>query len=680
MAKNISQYENPDAINLKLKKLNIAKSLAFSKSQKKKVLDNAETLSETIDEKIESIALNKFVIRKTKKLKSLGESREKINSLIIDITSSYKKKTIKDKIISSLKGFGVDKKFVGLSAEDILKKVNGIKQTQSEIPETESETDENPIIPNTEKEKGKRGRPLGSKNKKESVVKGDPDTNTIEDTEKNNERIYDHFLKMGDLDTANYILDLMTKPAASNIAKTSEVQANTEAIKKLSEINSEISLRLKKIEENMIDEQDTSLSIPHKLEQQKNIEQIQKQPQEIKKEGSFIESILRMLLGDGIVDILLLAKGSVTTFATSLFKKGGFWIANKIKSMFGTLFNLAIKPFKAALDLLKIGVEGITNLISKIPGVAGKMFSNVKKFAGISKDIVVSGAEKAGSFVKGGVSKFTGLLKGGAEKLGGFVKGGVSKLSENLAVKLEKRALEKLEKKAAIKLSEAALKKGAAKGILKTLLKFTKPIPFLGTALAAGTAIYAAQDGWRHADEILQKDKKDLTTFDKVAAAGGAVVEDASFGFFSAGEIAEHILDLKAADEPQKALKPYTPNPNMTNEEKINSINTNVEQLKKLQQSYLEKGENEQAERLDVAISRMNASIEELKSSVEVPVDIYKDKKIIENEKMYNQNIQNTKMYNARTFQNNQPNINNINMTQPIKQQHSSFEFFEQGM
>jgi hypothetical protein len=99
--------------------------------------------------------------------------------------------------------------------------------------------------------------------------------------------------------------------------------------------------------------------------------------------------------------------------------------------------------------------------------------------------------------------------------------------------------------------------KVTSSGIARKLMKFTKVIPFLGTAITAGTAIYAAEDGYKRADEILGVPKKELTKVEKLAAAAGAVVNDFSFGMVDAKETAETILEYSQDKEKERIIKKY---------------------------------------------------------------------------------------------------------------------------
>src|SRR5574344_435839 len=75
-------------ISVKLKKLQIASKLALTKGKKKKIQGQAVELLKEVDTKIKSLALQKFVVRKVKRLQALGEKREKINEIIITMRQS----------------------------------------------------------------------------------------------------------------------------------------------------------------------------------------------------------------------------------------------------------------------------------------------------------------------------------------------------------------------------------------------------------------------------------------------------------------------------------------------------------------------------------------------------------------------------------------------------------------
>ena len=110
--------------------------------------------------------------------------------------------------------------------------------------------------------------------------------------------------------------------------------------------------------------------------------------------------------------------------------------------------------------------------------------------------------------------------------------------------------------KASGKATGKVASKGA--GILKKMTMFLKPIPLLGTAIAAATAAYAAADGWEHASEITGVPEDNLTTSHKLAAAAGAVVGDFTFGIVKPESVAGVAMKFIQPNDIKETLKKYT--------------------------------------------------------------------------------------------------------------------------
>jgi hypothetical protein len=581
-----SDHENTISLDIKIKKLKIAQKMAITRSRKEKLLSDANDISSSIDTKIKSIALNKFIVRKVQRLKGLGKKKEEINEIITNLSAS--EESILDRHKNIISGFGIDKKFVGLSAEEILERVNALDGAQDEngdtapalpTPEKVSDeridstvgtnqlNDEGPLEVRTNADTAPTSAPTSAPVKTSDAridstvgtnqlndegpleVRTNADTDTLNDVEKNNERIYDYLVKSGELDIANYILDLMTRPEFKDSMKTSEIEKNTEEVKRLSSINSDIYQKLDELEEALVDEQDTSISIQERLEeeivQQNNttVEEKSKDPS-----GSFIGAILKMIFGADIFD--LLAGGSLFRLAKAIIKSGWKIITKGIKSLVGPM-----------LDKIKTWAS------NKIASISAKIMDKVGSLGKALSDKI--GASKFGNKIKNTASSVWDSTR---KKLGIPDKPRVpldapKKLSraasevgeeavEQAAKKAAKTSATEASKKAA-KLSASKITKIKPTGILKKLLKLTKPVPFLGTAIAAGTGIYAAQDGYRHADEILGKDKKDLTALDKLASAAGSLVNDVSFGLLSTKGTAEKIINFFNGNEIKDAVKKY---------------------------------------------------------------------------------------------------------------------------
>lgn len=118
------------------------------------------------------------------------------------------------------------------------------------------------------------------------------------------------------------------------------------------------------------------------------------------------------------------------------------------------------------------------------------------------------------------------------------------------------KGVEKAAEKATSKVAGKAATKGAS--ILGKFSKFLKPIPILGTAIAAATAVYAAVDGWENASEITGIPEDNLTDTHKLAAAVGSVVSDFTFGVVGADTVAHQALKFAQPNDIKETLKTYT--------------------------------------------------------------------------------------------------------------------------
>lgn len=110
--------------------------------------------------------------------------------------------------------------------------------------------------------------------------------------------------------------------------------------------------------------------------------------------------------------------------------------------------------------------------------------------------------------------------------------------------------------KQASKVGGKAASKGAS--ILGKMAGFLKPIPILGTAIAAATAAYAAVDGWENASAITGIPEENLTDTHKLAAAAGSVVSDFTFGVVGADTVAHQALKFAMPSDIKDTLKKYT--------------------------------------------------------------------------------------------------------------------------
>lgn len=528
-----------DTIGSRLKKLNKAKNNVKSKRRQKTVLDLANNTSNMIDEKIQSVAWGRFVRNRNEQLRKLGDEKEEIQEIIAEV-SSYKfdqsllekSKSYYNKSKSALTGLGIDRKLIKVKDVDqILKKAGFTSKKQMEQKTDEEFVSEDvPASQTAQTEKGNVGRPKGSKTKKTGSLKlkSNPDVDTVADVERNNEKIYQYLLDSGEVDIANYVLDIMTAPSNPKLKKTSDVQTelhrNSEEVRKLSLINTGIYEELEKIREQQIDEQDTSVNLPiqEKIQQEINKEDINVDKSKDKKGFGFWDAIKAVGLGVSFAYFSGLFDDDNFKKSIEFIKSGDFeglvehlggmdWLNGVIKTAAVALIATAIGPIRGAIKLLQVGMksakyaaETVSRLVKLLPSIPeiGKYFKSFKAFDGsdISKPTKVSSIDQ----------KSPNTTK-------------AEKLSTNIEEKATKTT--KAESKITKKLSSTKVVKKAS-SIVSKLAKFTKFIPFLGLAIASGTAIYAANEGYQNADKILGIPAEQLTETHKVASAAGTLLED----------------------------------------------------------------------------------------------------------------------------------------------------------
>lgn len=527
-----------DTIGSRLKKLNKAKNNVKNKRRQKVVLDLANNTSNMIDEKIQSVAWGRFVRNRNEQLRKLGDEKEEIQEIIAEV-SSYKfdqsllekSKSYYNKSKSALTGLGIDRKLIKVKDVDQILKKAGFTSKKPTEQKTEEEfvSEDVPALQlsqQSQKEKGNVGRPKGAKTKKTGSlkVKSNPDVDTVADVERNNEKIYQYLLDSGEVDIANYVLDIMTAPSNPKLKKTSDVQTelhrNSEEVRKLSLINKGIYEELEKIREQQIDEQDTSVNLPiqEKIQQEINKEN-DVNNQKDKKGFGFWDAIKAVGLGatfayfaglfddDNFKKSIEFIKGG--DFSGLVEHLGGMdWLNGVIKTAAVALIATAIGPIKGAIKLLQVGMksakyaaETVSRLVKLLPSIPeiGKYFKSFKAMDGSD------------------ISKSTKSPNVDAKSPK------AEKLSNNIDANVEKTT--KAESKAAKKLSSSKVVKKAT-SITAKLAKFTKFVPFLGLAIASGTAVYSANEGYQNADKILGIPAEQLTETHKIASAAGALIED----------------------------------------------------------------------------------------------------------------------------------------------------------
>lgn len=165
------------------------------------------------------------------------------------------------------------------------------------------------------------------------------------------------------------------------------------------------------------------------------------------------------------------------------------------------------------------------------------------------------GIEKVeGGFGIGLDDVIAGLMAGGlTKKLAGMFSFGKNKTPDADNGKRPKKVSGEIKKPDAKKPDSTDAKKTSGKNksgkILRKMTKLAKFVPFVGTVIAGGTAIYNAVEGYNSAPDILEKPEKELSEAEKIAAATGFVVQEfTSIPWVSDGipakETAETLIDF----------------------------------------------------------------------------------------------------------------------------------------
>lgn len=135
-------------------KLRAAKKLAITKKAKAKVKSNAQEILDGVESRIKTIALNRFAIRKVKRLKALGKEREEINQVLLEMSAA--EDILKEKAKGKLP-FGIDKKYVSKDIDAILKEsgfspAKSANEADTSMPENVEETTQTEKVTDNTKE------------------------------------------------------------------------------------------------------------------------------------------------------------------------------------------------------------------------------------------------------------------------------------------------------------------------------------------------------------------------------------------------------------------------------------------------------------------------------------------------------------------------------------------------
>ena len=257
--------------------------------------------------------------------------------------------------------------------------------------------------------------------------------------------MYDYLVNKGEAEKAEALLEVITAPP--------EEQGS---IKKLSETNELILEQLTEINENQIDEQDTTIK---KTSQTPNV------------------------------------VNTETTVIKEVEDKDDNWFMNMFKGLFGagllSMFLGAknLKPAQIAMKIFKYAAKGISVGIAKVGSEAMKYITK------LVEPIVVK--------LKKGVKYVEGLIKSVSTMLNNakkYIKELVGKIPKNLKWlipdKLNELAGIKSVSKEAGKVGEKAVTKASQKGLKKALVKsLGKKVPVLSLVVATGLAAGRIADG-----------------------------------------------------------------------------------------------------------------------------------------------------------------------------------------
>ena len=201
---------------------------------------------------------------------------------------------------------------------------------------------------------------------KEKIKKVNLDTITEEKENKISSSIIEFLYNIGEKSAALFLEKKEEKNLYSdNYKEYKKIEdRNNKEVMKLSMINSGILEKLDKIEKNMIDEQNTSVSGPLKKEKEKEKKDALTIIKEEKKdESSWFSDLLGMLLGPGLLAFLGGFKDfSPIRFAIKFLELGWNWLKDKVMILIKGITAALLKPIQEIIDFM-------LDKLSKIPGL-----------------------------------------------------------------------------------------------------------------------------------------------------------------------------------------------------------------------------------------------------------------------------------------------------------------------
>ena len=326
-----------------------------------------------------------------------------------------------------------------------------------------------------------------------------PDTATAEEIDKANLELIEYLKNSGDDLAAERVESLVNTQKTDDII---EKESKNPINEKLLRVNSQILDTLKKIEENQIDEQDTTVKSAAKENTKTVIEENKKSLSENYGDGLIPDFLLKgigkklKMLGGA-----LLAKmfGTMLLKFTTKFNDLKSWVKDWLLEKWNWLLK------KIGLDFFKKDKKLDTSKDKKLDKSKDK--SSTKK---TSIENTKKTTPKTSSVKTKPTSKGSTLLKPG--------------------------------------------KKVSSK-VMNAVGKFAKFIPGIGLAIAVGTAAYSVADGYNNAGDILGIKETELSEKHKVAAGAGALLNDFSFGLVDAKSTAEKILDWANTSDAEKIVE-----------------------------------------------------------------------------------------------------------------------------
>ena len=362
-----------------------------------------------------------------------------------------------------------------------------------------------------------------------------PDTATAEEIDKANLELIEYLKNSGDDLAAERVESLVNTQKTDDII---EKESKNPINEKLLRVNSQILDTLKKIEENQIDEQDTTVKSAAKENTKTVIEENKKSLSENYGDGLIPDFLLKgigkklKMLGGA-----LLAKmfGTMLLKFTTKFNDLKSWVKDWLLEKWNWLLK------KIGLDFFKKDKKLDTSKDKKLDTSKDKKLDTSKdKKLDKSKD-------KSKDELK---DKSKDELKDKSKDKSSTKKTSI----ENTKKTTPKTSSVKTKPTSK---GSTLLKPGkkVSSKVMNAVGKFAKFIPGIGLAIAVGTAAYSVADGYNNAGDILGIKETELSEKHKVAAGAGALLNDFSFGLVDAKSTAEKILDWANTSDAEKIVE-----------------------------------------------------------------------------------------------------------------------------